>query len=51
MDNELKDIANKLEGYNEAGWVITSAQRNADGSWELHILPRKQKEAADDNDK
>jgi hypothetical protein len=56
MDNELKEIANKLEGYNEKGWLITSAMRGQDGSWSLHIVPRKQseepkQEAADDNDK
>jgi hypothetical protein len=54
MDNELRDIANKLEGYNERGWMATSAQRNADGSWDLHIIryakPLK-KEDADDDDK
>ena len=54
MDNELRDIANKLEGYKERGWMATSAQRNADGSWDLHIIRYAmpaEKEAADDNDK
>jgi hypothetical protein len=55
MDNELRDIAYKLEGYEDKGWMITSAQRNPDGSWDLHILKRPieepKKEAADDNDK
>jgi hypothetical protein len=53
MSNELKDIAYKLEGFDEKGWMITSAQRNPDGSWDLHILKRPieepKKEAADDN--
>ena len=56
MDNELKDIAYKLEGYEDKGWIITSAQRNVDGSWDLHILKRPKneepkKEDADDNNK
>ena len=53
MDNELRDIANKLEGYNERGWMATSAQRNADGSWDLHIIryakPAEKEDADDDN--
>jgi hypothetical protein len=53
MDNELRDIANKLEGYRERGWLITSAKRNDDGSWDLHIeryaKPIKPEEDADDD--
>ena len=42
-------------GFDEKGWMITSAQRNPDGSWDLHILKRPieepKQEAADDNNK
>jgi hypothetical protein len=51
MDNELKDIVAKLDGYSGEGWTITNAQRNEDGSWYINIRPKTKKEAADDNDK
>ena len=56
MDNELRDIAYKLEGYEDKGWIITSAKRNDDGSWDLHIFKRPKneepkKEDADDDNK
>ena len=52
MDNELKDIADRLDRYGDDGWTITNAQRNDDGSWCLTIHQKTaKKEAADDNDK
>ena len=51
MDNELKDIADRLDRYNEDGWTITNAQKMDDGSWCLTIHLKKQKEDADENDK
>lgn len=38
MSNELKDIANRLGGYNDDGWQITSAQK-VGGGWRLDIQP------------
>jgi hypothetical protein len=39
MSNELKDIANRLSGYNDDGWQIKSAQKQANGGWSLTIQP------------
>jgi hypothetical protein len=50
MDNELKDIADRLDKYGD-GWTITNAQRNDDGSWCLTIHHKPTKEAANDNNK
>ena len=49
MSNELKDIAVKLNGYNEKGWQIIRAKK-ADGKWFLvieEIEPAKDMEATD----
>lgn len=51
MDNELKDIADRLDRYCDNGWTITNAQRNDDGSWCLTIHQKNKKEAADDDNK
>lgn len=39
MSNELKDIANRLSGYNDDGWQIESAQKQVNGGWSLIIQP------------
>ena len=54
MVNELRDIANRLCQYDTLadGWLIVSAVKQADGSWDLKIKPfveDEEKEAADDN--
>ena len=57
MDNELKDIANKLCPYDSIsdGWSIISAEKLQGGNWKLEIQPHvvkedeAKKEAADDN--
>ena len=52
MDNELKDIADRLHGYSN-GWQIYAAEKQPDGSWSLIIQPIEKKidaepEATDD---
>ncbi len=50
MSNELRDIANRLTNYdNTEGWVITSAMRKEDGSWDLVLKPLITKEDVDGN--
>ena len=44
MDNELKDIADRLDRYGDDGWTITNATRNEDGSWCLVIHQKDLKE-------
>ncbi len=39
MSNELKDIAVRLSGYADDGWVIESASKRPDGGWDLIIQP------------
>lgn len=39
MSNELKDIVNRLNGYSDDGWVVTSAEKLANGGWRLDIQP------------
>lgn len=41
MSNELKKIADCLNGICDDGWQITHASRRVDGSWELVIQPIK----------
>ena len=54
MSNELKDIAQRLNGYSDDGWEIIAATRTNNGSWELTIQPVepagiKDQEATNDN--
>ena len=50
MDNELKDIVYKLEGYTDnPGWRITKAERHENGSWTIEIQRETKKEATNDN--
>ena len=39
MSNELKDIAQRLNPYNDDGWQIETAEKRADGGWNLVIHP------------
>ena len=39
MDNELKEIAERLCKYSGDGWEITHADKLANGGWELIIQP------------
>ena len=38
MSNELKDIVNRLNGYSDEGWEVTSAQK-VGGGWRLDVRP------------
>ena len=52
MSNELKDIAQRLNGYSDDGWEITQAAKHEDGSWTMTIQPLEPKEdpeATNDN--
>ena len=54
MSNELKDIAERLnKNYEDAGWKIETAEKRADGGWNLVIqpmvAPEVDQEATDDN--
>ena len=52
MSNELKDIAQRLNGYSDDGWEITQAAKHEDGSWTLTIqpmAPEADQEATNDN--
>lgn len=52
MDNELKEIAERLCKYSGDGWEITHADKLANGNWELIIQPlepKKDQEATNDN--
>lgn len=54
MSNELKDLANRLCKYDSIadGWQIVSAVKQADGSWDLKVIPCEEdedKEAPNDN--
>lgn len=42
MDNELKDIVDRLHDYTN-GWQIISAARRNDGGWSLVIQPIEKK--------
>ena len=42
MDNELKDIVDRLNGYTN-GWKVFAAEKNPDGSWNLTIQPIEKK--------
>ena len=53
MANELKDIAERLNGYANDGWVIESAEKRSDGGWNLIIQPMAKEQtqgATNDND-
>ena len=40
MSNELRDIAERLnKNYEDAGWKIETAEKRADGGWNLVIQP------------
>ena len=52
MSNELKDIAERLDRYADEGWEITSAEKLANGGWNLIIQPiakEQTQEATNDN--
>lgn len=52
MSNELLDIADKLNGYDGQGWKIETAEKRADGGWNLVIqpmAPEADQEATNDN--
>ncbi|MBO5921092.1 MAG: hypothetical protein J6Q48_01725 [Bacteroidaceae bacterium] len=55
MSNELKDIVNRLNGYSDDGWVVTSAEKLGNGGWRLDLQPlvkepeAEMQEATDDN--
>ena len=39
MENELKEIAERLCKYSGDGWEITHADKLANGRWDLIIQP------------
>ena len=40
MSNELRDIADRLnKNYEDTGWKIETAEKRADGGWNLVIQP------------
>ena len=56
MSNELKDIAERLnKNYEDEGWIIETAEKRADGGWNLVIQPMvkapkaENQEATNDN--
>ena len=53
MSNELRDIADRLnKNYEDAGWKIETAEKRADGGWNLVIqpmVPEADQEATNDN--
>ncbi len=50
MSNELKEIADRLNGICDDGWQIEEASKRADGGWNLIIQPiKKEPEVTDDN--
>lgn len=50
MDNELKEIVDRLNGICDDGWQVIEAARRTDGSWTLAIQPiAKKAEAKDGN--
>ena len=38
MDNELKDITYNLDWSKEKRFIVSAAQRNERGNWELLVL-------------
>lgn len=50
MSNELKEIADRLNGICDDGWQITQAARRVDGSWDLVIQPIEKEAKAEAND-
>lgn len=52
MDNELKDIVAKLDGYSDEGWWVTEATQYKKGEWNIRVVrkePKVKLEAANDN--
>ena len=56
MSNELRDIAERLnKNYEDEGWKIETAEKRADGGWNLVIQPMEKapkavaQEATDEN--
>ena len=43
MGNELKDIVERLCGYDD-GWIVETAGKRADGGWDLIVQPLKKEE-------